>query len=113
MDSPVRNTFAPHPATLLDTPKEVTRALFKWCAASHKYTTYQQSQSGKCAIPSIVGCLWNAHKLSRAYVALRKVVLAQVDSTWYGSAMWLALDEGVNPFNDGLFIAFLVNSLLP
>ena len=105
MSNDARNTFAPHPATLLDTPPKVMGALLSWRDAASRFVANQKARSPLMR--------WHAWQLSRAYVALRKVVLAQVDSTWYGSAMWLALDEGVNPFNDGLFIAFLVNALLP
>ncbi len=106
------NTFSVHPAAQFTTPDSVMRALFNWRAAVNNYTAYQ-SRQGKYAVSSAIACLWYSYRVTRAYLALRDAVTAQVDTEWYGQIMWAALDDGVNPFSDGLLIAFLVNALLP
>jgi hypothetical protein len=99
------NTFAAHPATLLNTPVTVMTALLNWRKAAQRYTKAQRSRSLLTS--------WYAYRLSRAYLAIFDVLTTQIDTSWYGKIMILALDDGINPFNDGQLVAFLANSLLP
>lgn len=104
MDTP-RNTFAPHPASLLPTPRSVMRALFAWSGAVDKYST--ASGTWHCILP------WYAWRVSRAYFALCHEVASQVGTMWYATMMLMAIDDDLDPFDHGLFITYLVNALLP